>query len=193
MEPLLPGNSDKLSFCVGVIGPTDVEATSRAAGLDPMLCLRAAEEAGSELARQGYSVVLVPDRGVALVAAQAYRRAAGRRLVGIVPRGGTSTQQATSCCDDHRHLCDEVIDDLTWTGQHERICQLSDVMLCIGLSCGTMAEISWTKWTGRRPVFVLKSLVSGLPPEVLAETDIHWVDDLDQALRGIEDLAGQAG
>lgn len=185
----MPGQDLDSAFRVGVIGPTDIEATSRAAGLDPEQCRRCAECAGTELARRGHSVVLVPDRGVALLTAQAYRKMDGPHLVGIVPQGGTSTQQATACCQDHSWLCDEIVEDLTWTGQHERICQLADVMLCIGLSCGTLAEIAWTKWTGRRPVFVIKTLVSGLPPEVLAETDIHWVDSLDQALREIDAMA----
>ncbi|HQJ51085.1 MAG TPA: hypothetical protein PKW05_04850 [Anaerolineae bacterium] len=174
---------------VAVIGPTDIAVTSRAAGLDPDLCRQAAGLAGTELARRGCTVVLVPDRGVALVAAEAYRRAGGPHLVGIVPRGGTSTQQATSCCEEHRSLCDEVIEDLTWSEQHERICQLADVMLCIGLSCGTIAEVAWTKWTGQHPVIVVRSLVSGIPPEVLAEIDVRWVEDLDEALSEIDALA----
>ena len=181
------------TFLVAVIGPTDIQVTSRAAGLDPALCLATAERAGAELARRGYAVVLVPDRGVALMAAEAYRKACGPHLVGIMPRGGTSTQQATSCCEDHRWLCDQVVDELTWAEQHERICQLAQAMLCIGMSCGTMAEVAWTKWTGKRPVFVIKPLVSGLPPEVLAETDVRWVDDLDEALREISTLAHRSG
>jgi hypothetical protein len=42
-------------------------------------------------------------------------------------------------------------------------------------------------------VIVIKSLVSGIPPEVLAETDIRWVDDLDEALRVIDASADRAG
>lgn len=188
----MSSRGDHSAFRVALIGPTDIETTSQAAGLDPRLCRQTAEAAGTALARRAYSVVLVPDRGVALLAAEAYQKAGGPCMVGLVPLGGTSTQQATSCCEDHRWLCDEVIEDLTWSGQHERICQLADVMLCIGLSCGTMAEIAWTKWTGRRPVFVIQPLVSGIPPEVLAETDIHWVSSLDEALREIDSLAHTA-
>jgi len=52
-------------------------------------------------------------------------------------------------------------------------------LLCIGLSCGTIAEVAWTKWVGNTPVVVIKSLVSGIPPEVEVETDLHWVEDLE--------------
>ena len=164
---------------VGIIGPTDINVTSRAAGLDPAACEHAARRAGESLAQRGYDVVVVPDRGVALLAAQAYRAAGGRRLIGIIPHGGTSAQAATTRCEDHRHLCHETVEDVDWTGQHERICQLADVLLCIGLSCGTLAEIAWTKWVGDTPVVVIQPLVSGIPPEVEAETDVRCVEDLE--------------
>jgi len=171
---------------IGIIGPTDIAVTTRAAGLDPAACEHAAREAGESLARQGHEVVVVPDRGVALLAAQAYRAAGGRRLIGIIPHGGTSAQAATSCCQSHRNLCDETVEDLSWTEQHERICQLSDLLLCIGLSCGTLSEIAWTKWVGNTPVVVIRPLVSGIPPEMAAETDLHWVEDLEGFYRFLD-------
>jgi hypothetical protein len=176
---------------VAVIGPTAIAVTAAAAGLDASLCERAAEDAGAGLALRGYTVVLVPDRGVGELAARAYRTAGGPRLLGIIPHGGTAAQNDSSHCESHRHLCHETIEDLTWTGQHERLCQLCDVLLCIGLSCGTIAEIAWTKWVGNRPVFVLRPLVSGIPPEIEAETDLRWFDDLNSAFRHLDALAAQ--
>lgn len=166
---------------VGIIGPTDVDVTAKAAGLDPAICKSVARAAGEGLAKRGYPVVLVPDRGVALLAAQAYRAAGGPWLIGVIPHGGTSAQVATTCCENNRYLCHETVEDLEWTAQHERICKLSDVLLCIGLSCGTLCEIAWTKWVGSTPVIVIRPLVSGIPPEVLAETDVRWADDLESA------------
>ena len=163
---------------VGIIGPTDIQVTAESAGLDPAACGSMASAAGENLARGGYQLVVVPDRGVGLLAAQAYHDAGGRRLIGIIPHGGTSAQAASSRCEEHRHLCHETVEDLTWTGQHERICQMSDVLLCIGLSCGTMSEIAWTKWVGNTPVVVIEPLVSGIPPEIQAETALHLVEGL---------------
>jgi hypothetical protein len=160
-----------------------------AAGRDPTTCERAAREAGEWLATHGHDLVAVPDRGVGLLSAEAYHAAGGRSLIGIVPNGGTSGQAATSRCDEQRHLCNEIIDDLNWTEQHERICQLSAVLLCIGISCGTMSEIAWTKWVGNTPVIVIRPLISGIPPEVEAETDLRWADDLEDAYQLVEQMA----
>jgi hypothetical protein len=100
-------------------------------------------------------------------------------MIGLIPSGGTGMQKETSECPKHRHLCDVVIDDLTWTEQFPRICQLAEIMLCIGLSCGTIGEIVWTKWVGGPPVVVIEPLISGIPPEIMAETDIRLVADLE--------------
>ena len=174
---------------IGIIGPTNILLTATAAGLDPAACANAARAAGEGLARRGHELLVVPDRGVALLAAEAYRAAGGRRLIGIFPRGGTDIQDALTECDEHRSLCHETIEGLNWTEQHERICQLSEALLCIGLSCGTVAEIAWTKWVGHRPVVVIRPLVSGMPPEIAAETELIWVEDLDGAYRALETIA----
>jgi len=174
---------------IGIIGPTDIDTTSAAAGLDPAACKRIAGEAGQSVARNGFELVVVPDRGVGLLAGEAYRSAGGRKLVGIIPQGGTCGQQATCCCDQHRHLCHEIVEDLEWTAQHERICQLSDVLLCIGLSCGTISEIAWTKWVGNTPVVIIEPLVSCIPPEIEAETDLRCVQSLDEFYEVIRQLA----
>jgi len=63
---------------------------------------------------------------------------------------------------------------------------LAEIMLCIGLSCGTMGAIVWTKWVGGPPVAVIEPLISGIPPEIKAETDIRLVADLE----GFWEVAG---
>jgi hypothetical protein len=42
-------------------------------------------------------------------------------------------------------------------------------MVCVGLSCGTLAELAWTKWTPGPPVALVRGTMSGVPPEMLAE------------------------
>jgi hypothetical protein len=164
---------------VAIIGPTNVPKIASAAGLETEAYQRCVAEAATELARRGHELVVVPDRGIGLWAAEAYRRAGGPKVIGLIPGGGTGIQEDTSQCQEHRHLCDVVIDDLTWHEQFPRICQLAEIMLCIGLSCGTMGEIVWTKWVGGPPVVVIAPLISGIPPEIMAETDIRLVSDLE--------------
>lgn len=164
---------------VAIIGPTDVPKVASAAGLEAKAYRRYVTEAAAELARRGHELVVVPDRGIGLWAAEVYRQAGGPKVIGLIPGSGTDIEEETSECQKHRHLCDVAIDDLTWPEQFPRICQLAEIMLCIGLSCGTMGEIVWTKWVGGPPVVVIEPLISGIPPEIRAETEIHLVADLE--------------
>lgn len=165
---------------IAIIGPTAIETVAAAGGWSAEECRRLAAQAGEELAARGHELVVVPDRGVGLIAAEAYRRAGGPKVIGLIPRGGSNLQARIAECEQHRDLCDVVVDDLTWDEQHPRLCQLADALLCIGLSCGTIAEIAWTKWTGYKPVFVLRELVSAIPPEIMAETNVQLVGGLEE-------------
>jgi hypothetical protein len=177
---------------VAIIGPTDVWKVASKAGLEAEAYRRCVAEAAAGLAQRGHELVVVPDRGIGLWAAEAYRQAGGPKVIGLIPGGGTGIQEETSACQKHRHLCDVVIDDLTWPEQFPCICQLAEIMLCIGLSCGTMGEIVWTKWVGGPPVVVIEPLISGIPPEIMAETDIRLVADLE-GFWEILDSAGLRG
>jgi hypothetical protein len=53
-----------------------------------------------------------------------------------------------------------------------------------------MGEIVWTKWVGGPPVVVVAPLISGIPPEIAAETDIRLVSDLEE-FWGILDSVGE--
>ncbi|MCX6340736.1 MAG: hypothetical protein NTX71_12620 [Candidatus Aureabacteria bacterium] len=173
---------------VAVIGPSNIERVAGAAGVSAALIREKAAEAGRLLAAAGLELVVVPDQGVPVIAAEAYRAAHGRRLLGLIPTSGSSAKGATSRVQRNSRLCDETHTDLTWLEQHARIAELADAMICVGVSCGTICEIAWTKWMKKIPVFVLRGLNSGIPPEIEAETDVRYVKNLDEVFRALEKL-----
>jgi hypothetical protein len=155
---------------VAVIGPTTIERVARAAGLDPAVVVDTAASVGTLLAEAGHRLVVVPDRGVAVAALTAYRRAGGPEVVGIVPVSGPSESAADVSIASHIDECDVVIREYTWFEQHHTIGRLSDAMVCVGLSPGTLAELAWTKWTPGPPTAIIAGTSSPPPPELLAET-----------------------
>ena len=49
-------------------------------------------------------------------------------------------------------------------------------MVTIGLSCGTIAELAWTKWNpSPPPVSFVAGTASGLPPEIAAELRVDVI------------------
>jgi hypothetical protein len=161
---------DMTHLKVGVIGPTNVAWVSHASGIHAQVYEHTAWWVGNQLARLGSALVVVPDRGVARHAMTGYRAAGGPWIIGLVPAGGECDPEARSMLHSGGTECDEIISDLTWYEQHPRFCQVSDLMICVGLSCGTLAEIAWTKWVKKPEVWVLSHTLSQVPPEIMAET-----------------------
>lgn len=172
---------------VAIIGPSNIDTVARAAGIAPELIREAAEAAGRKLAEAGHELVVVPDQGVAVIAAEAYRGARGRRLLGLIPGSGDSAEGATSRVNRNSRMCDDTHRGLTWHEQHSRIVELTDAMICVGMSCGTMCEIAWTKWTKRIPIYIIRNLFSAIPPEIAAETDLRYCDSVGDAVAALGD------
>ena len=165
---------------VGVIGPTNVGRIAAASGIPVAVYEEAARAAGALLARLGVTLVIVPDRGVARWALAGYRAAHGPRVLGLAPVGGECDPEARLILHAGATECDEIVSGLTWYEQHARFCQVCDLMVGVGLSCGTLAEIAWTKWVRKPEVLVLRSTISQIPPEIMAEARVRLLDGLPE-------------
>jgi predicted Rossmann-fold nucleotide-binding protein len=170
---------------IGIIGPTNLRRIAAASGIPEQTYRDAALAAGAVIARRRAILAMVPDRGIAMSGLQGYSSAQGQWTIGLVPEGGPSDAVATANCLENAAVCDEIIGGFTWHHQHAALCELSDLMVCVGLSCGTMTEIAWTKWVRKPRVLALRETFSAIPVEILAETDvvlIERIDDLDAAV-----------
>ncbi|RKT31269.1 hypothetical protein DEU34_3208 [Microbacterium sp. AG1240] len=184
MQPVSPSTTDVP--IVAVLGPSNVARVAAAAGIAPARLVDAAEQVGETIARRGWAMIVVPDRGVAVSAMDGYLAAGGTRLIGLTPASGISEPAAMPSIELQRVRCHELRDELTWYEQHHQIGEMSDAMVTIGLSCGTIAELAWTKWNpSPPPVSFVEGTASGLPPEIAAElrvdvialTDVgDWLD-----------------
>jgi predicted Rossmann-fold nucleotide-binding protein len=165
---------------IGLIGPTNLQRISQASKIPECRYRDAAYQAGRAIARTGAMLTIVPDRGVAVAGMRGYREAQGAWTIGLVPAGGPSDSVATKNCLENSVACDEVIDGFTWHHQHAFICEFSSLLICVGLSCGTIAEIAWTKWVRGPKILVMRDTLTAIPKEILAETDVEFVESIDE-------------
>lgn len=165
---------------VGLIGPTNLKRISEASGIPERVYRDVGFEVGSAIAHCRATLAIVPDRGIAVTGMRGYGEAQGAWTIGLVPKGGPSDTVATANCVENAVVCDEILDGFTWHHQHAAICELSDLLVCVGLSCGTIAEIAWTKWVRGPRVLAMRETISAIPKEILAETDIVFIDSIAQ-------------
>jgi hypothetical protein len=161
---------------------------STASGIPEVHYRDTAFAVGRVIAQSGAALAVVPDRGVALFGMQGYRDAEGPWIVGLTPSGGPSESVATVNCLSNATRCNEIVGGFTWHHQHARICEMCTLLVCVGLSCGTLAEIAWTKWVGGPRILAMRDTLTALPKEILAETDITFAEsfeDLAEKMSGM--------
>jgi len=169
----LSGDETKMSLRAGVIGPTDTALMEEKAGLEKGILEREARNIGRFLAMQGFSMVCIPDRGVALYALLEYSRYGGKNSVALFPSGSERLDYSSDQTERNLSFASYVKSGMSWEESPVQLIRNSDFFVCIGISCGTMIEIGWTKWVKRLPILLLRNTVSSIPPEIQAQTDIR--------------------
>ena len=167
------------SQCVGIIGPTNVALMEQMAGLPSGTLKAAADEIGVFLAEQSLGMVCVPVKGVPLWALEGYKRAGGKDSLALWPRSPDMAESSTAQTQGKPELADRMRDDLTWGEEPFELARISDCLVVLGLSCGTMIEMVATKWIKNTPLLAVSSLMTGIPAEITAELDLKFCDGVD--------------
>jgi len=77
----------------------------------------------------------------------------------------------------------KVVNCSIWRNQPEKLNELTDVLVCLGYSAGVLAEIAYTKWFNKKPVFFVDEFISGkLPLEINLDLRYVNLNDLKSAL-----------
>jgi hypothetical protein len=127
-------------------------------------------------------IFLVPDRGsISELFATKYLEGGGTNLKPLLP------------LEDTEFGYDWVNPDLAenvscgnWRNQPENLNERTEVMICLGYSVGGMAEMAYSKWFNKKPIYVIKEFVSGeMPKDAVRDLDIKYISykDLKTALK----------
>ena len=164
---------------IGVIGPTDPLCSLKILGLEFVEFMTDIEFVGQYIANLGHSIVICPDIGeqglsMASLIASAYRRFKGREILGVIPiadeRWGSSRLD--------RSLCDKIVTCDSWGDVGIKLLEISDKIVVIGLSPGTMIELCWGKWI-KKKLYILKKYISTIPQELINDIEAELIDITD--------------
>ena len=173
-----------------IAGPTDRTKIFRFGNISEEEYPIFLKERGKVLARNISQINLVPDDGVPLDIAKAYKMAGGGLVVGHIPKGGHPP------LEKYFNLCDKIEEfDTGWSGLNTCLSLRGDLITVFGLSPGTLVEMAYTKYhkkyLGREiPILVDKRTIGGtFPPELLDELKLQYFSsnhELNKILRGFE-------
>ena len=159
---------------IGIIGPSNVRENEKVSELARII---------SEL---GHEIVITPDKGSASeFFAQEYLRNNGKKIYEIVPLDDKEFGYGWLNLDLGDHInCG------TWRNQPEKLNEETDALICIGYSVGVLAEIAYTKWFNKKPVFMIKDLLDNekLPKRVEEQLDLRYVliDEIKESLNNLK-------
>ena len=143
---------------IGIIGPSKLR--------DEDYVLKVAEI----VAESGHEVVLTPDKGSSSeFFANNYLDNNGKKIYSVIPQ--EDKEFGFSWINTK---LGENINCGTWRNQPEKLNEETSALICIGYAAGVLAEIAYSKWFNKKPIYIIKELVScELPKEV--KLDIHYI------------------
>ncbi len=172
-----------------IAGPTDKTKIFRFGSISRNQYPIFLQEIGQVLAHNIDKINLIPDDGVPLDIAKAYKSSGGNLVEGYIPKGGCSF------IEQYFKFCDNIIEFNTgWSGLNTCLSLKGNVLLVFGLSSGTIVEIGYIKYhqkyIGKKiPILMDKRAFSGIiPPELIDELDISIFSSNDELVELLNNI-----
>ncbi|MDP4007190.1 MAG: hypothetical protein Q8P55_01155 [bacterium] len=177
---------------IGVIGPTDMRQLAQFLGRSQEVLAERGALVGQILAGLGEELWVNADGGMLYAVAQSYKEHGGKKLVMLLPRRGQlwSIEHAKPFAQ----IADELRRPSSWIAANLEVVSTPELCVCVGLSAGTMSELSYIRWNielgggNLKTLVAVRELLRGgeVPPEyksVLAPV-LRYV----QAVEGLREV-----
>lgn len=174
---------------VGIIGPTNIPKLSKLTRKPQEFLLEKAQLIGKILAEANCELWINSDKGMLVAIGRAYKDFGGKKLVILYPEKGEPWPKEHT--KPYIKNADELRKEPNWFWSNYNVTALPDLVICVGLSAGTLSELAYIKWNHQLKCGSLKKLIGikellrdgRFPPEI--EVDIK---DIIQYVEKTEDL-----
>lgn len=155
---------------IGIIGPSKLKEKERILKIAKII------------AESENEIVVTPDKESASeFFAQEYINNKGKKVYEIVPLDDKEFGYNWVNLNLGEHInCG------TWRNQPEKLNEETDVLLVIGYSIGGLIEIGYSKWFKKKPVYIIKELIScELPKEIEKNLNLKYIsiEELEERIR----------
>ena len=156
---------------VGIIGPTKIGQLAQFLGRPQEVLLERGALVGQILAESGMELWVNADGGMLHVVAKSYKEHGGNNLVMLLPRRGIPWPIGHA--KPFAEIADEIVRPPTWIDANLKVVSTPDLCVCVGLSAGTLSELSYIRWNvelgggNLRSLIAIRELLRGgeVPPE----------------------------
>lgn len=153
---------------VAVIGPTNQDVIVSMVGMPKEEIEKRCAHIGELIAKNKHELHTCPDDGVTVLVARSYKKSGGKKLIGYVPKEGAKWGYGK--IKQNLPLLDKKVVSHSWDHLPSMLMKSVDIVICLGLSSGTMWELSTLKWINKQKtkvkLFVVSDMISRLPKEL---------------------------
>ncbi|MCX6748398.1 MAG: hypothetical protein NT076_02235 [Candidatus Pacearchaeota archaeon] len=153
---------------IGIIGPSKIEYVEQINRNSKELINEVAEF----IAKSKNPIFITPDKGsVSEYFAKKYIEFNGKKVFEIIPLDDKEFGLSWVNLNFWEHInCG------TWRNQPEKLNEETEALICLGYSVGGLIEIAYTKWFNKKPVYIIKELISSkLPEEINKSLDLKYI------------------
>lgn len=153
--------SKKNNLSALIIGPTDKTKIFRFGKIRRENYELYKQEIANVLAANLSRIYLIPDEGIPLDFAKAYKKSGGQEIMGAIPLGGCKI------LEKYFKFCDKIEEiDGGWSVLNTCLSLQAELMIGFGLSPGTLVEIAYSKYHKKYlgkdiPVLLDRRTISG--------------------------------
>ena len=137
---------------LSLIGPGDIEFHySKLLGIDKERFLLEIEEITKPIVESGWSIELLPDKGVSFEIAKIYKKLNGKKIIGTVPKddktfGTKHLEEYENAEVENKKVFDEIINSGDWFKQDMIKGLFGNAVLYLGSSPGTEGELNYATY-----------------------------------------------
>lgn len=180
---------------VGIIGPTDLRKFSFLLGKPLEFLVERAVRVGEILAENGCKLLANSEDGsMVFEVACAYKKHGGTEFILVTPRRPTPWPLAET--NASRAVADSIEEFQDWYRANHAVVSRPTIVVCVGLSAGTLSELAYIKWDDQfqrgslQKLVIIRELMR--EEELLPELAINIaplveyigvVEELDQVLK----------
>jgi len=173
---------------VTILGAGDVTKVHRFGKMTEEKAKQLIKDVGKLIAEKKMDIVIVPARGIPYEVAKAYKKAGGKKIIGIVPRD--DKKYGIKHIREYMHIIDEEVNIGDWYNLNGEIAACGNFAVCIGMSSGAMCDIAMLKYHykylgSKTKLIIFENTISQkLPKEIEEEMkDLKYIKTVKQLER----------
>ena len=169
---------------ISLLGSGDLTKVERFTEFSEKELKKLIEDLAKLIAEKGHEIVIIPNRGIPLEIAEAFKKAGGKKIWGIIPT--KDKDYGLGHIEEFLSIINNKIEVDSWYDADGKIAASGDVCIVIGMSPGVMRALTALKFhlkykNCKTKVIIFENTISShLAREIEEEIPIRYINSIKE-------------